>query len=175
MLKNLYLIVGRSGVGKTTITEALRDRYGYQPVCSYTDRPKRTETEDNHIFVTPEEFDTLGEMLAYTEFNGHRYGATQELVDQSDLYVIDPDGLCYMLEKYKSPRKVYTIGLNAPKHILEARMLARGDSLDAVKARLSHDDEKFQNLRLICDTVIPNIDFAETVQAVAEYINRHER
>ena len=41
----LFLIVGASGSGKTTIANTLEERYGYKQIQSYTTRPKRYETE----------------------------------------------------------------------------------------------------------------------------------
>ena len=42
MYKNLYLIVGASGSGKTTVANALEEKYGYKQLQSYTTRPMRT-------------------------------------------------------------------------------------------------------------------------------------
>lgn len=51
-LKNIYLFVGRSGSGKTTITDALWKRFGWKPLWSYTDRPRRTPDKQYHEFLT---------------------------------------------------------------------------------------------------------------------------
>lgn len=174
MLKNLYCIVGRSGSGKTTIVEELQRRYGYIPLASYTDRPKRSENETGHVFVTPEEFDALGEMLAYTKFNGHQYGATQALVDQSDLYVIDPKGIFFMREKYKSERPIKVIGINVPSKELERRMLSRGDTPDMVKVRMENDDIMFGMMDDVCDVIVRNDNMEDTVDFVHDLILRYE-
>ena len=62
----IYLIVGRSGSGKTTIAEELERKYGLKSIQSYTTRPKRSDNETGHIFVSDEEFDKLTDMVAYT-------------------------------------------------------------------------------------------------------------
>ena len=80
-MRNIYLFVGPSGVGKTTIVEKLSRDYGFSVVSSYTDRPMRYDGETGHVFLTKEEFDALPELCAYTEFNGHRYGVTSDMVD----------------------------------------------------------------------------------------------
>ena len=57
--KYIVLIVGESGSGKSTICDELTKRYGLKQVESYTTRPRRSEDEDGHTFVSDEEFDKL--------------------------------------------------------------------------------------------------------------------
>ena len=87
-----YLIVGRTGVGKDYLTELLRKR-GMSVVKSYATRPKRFETEDSHIFITPEEAANITDKVATTTINGYEYFATASQVDATDIYIIDPKGL----------------------------------------------------------------------------------
>ena len=56
-MKNIFLIMGASGSGKTTITEQLEQRYGLTSIQSYTTRAARYVGEKGHIFVSDEEFD----------------------------------------------------------------------------------------------------------------------
>ena len=78
----IVLLVGPSGSGKTAIANYLHDTYGWNTVQSYTTRPPRYDGEEGHTFVTDEEFDKLTDMIAYTEFDGHRYCATADQIDQ---------------------------------------------------------------------------------------------
>ena len=174
MLKNLYCIVGHSGSGKTTIVEALQRRFGYVPLSSYTDRPQRYEGETGHIFVSTEDFYQLKNMLAYTVFNGYQYGATQDLVDHSDLYVIDPPGIQFMKEKYNSDRPSRVIGISASQDTLVARMRARGDSDAAIYSRLENDELMFDGMDDICDVIIRNDNLDETLETVQSVINHYE-
>lgn len=61
MKGNKFLItIGPSGVGKTTIVTALRDKQLLEVVPSWTTRPPRPGEDDNsaeHIFISEEEFD----------------------------------------------------------------------------------------------------------------------
>lgn len=173
-LKNLYLIVGRSGSGKTTIVNELCRRYGYVPLSSYTTRPKRSENEEGHEFISKEQFDALKGMLAYTKFNGFEYCATQEQTDHSDLYVIDPKGILFMLEKYHSDRPVKVIGIHVPTRELEQRMLARGDTPDMVKIRMENDEIMFGAMDDICDVIVRNDDLEKAVEFIHDLILRFE-
>lgn len=97
-MKRIMCLVGESGSGKSTIAEAL-ERSGFKQVQSYTTRPKRSENEQGHIFVTQEDFDALrGDLVAYTRFGDYEYGATRQQVEECDIYVIDPLGVMYLSE-----------------------------------------------------------------------------
>ena len=43
--KPLVIIMGRSGAGKTSVANAMRDAYGWTQIESYTTRPRRSEDE----------------------------------------------------------------------------------------------------------------------------------
>lgn len=168
-MKNIYCIVGPSGCGKTTITEALEKQYGYKTIESYTTRPPRYEGETGHIFVTPEEFKALGKMCAYTKFDGHEYGVTADLVDQNDLYVIDPAGLKFFRNNYTGNKNIKVIGITANISVLIERMKQRGDSDEKIIKRLVNDAEAFKDLNNIADVVWGSDD--RTIEALCNGIH----
>lgn len=142
MNKPLFLIVGRSGSGKTTIVEFLEKYKGLKSVQSYTTRPKRSENEYGHIFISDATFDTLENIMGYAEYSGHRYCATKEQLDEADLYVVDPTGVEALLQKYETNRQIYIIYLNTSVPKLIDNMITRGDSSKKIVDRL-HDDFEY--------------------------------
>jgi guanylate kinase len=62
MRKPLFLLVGRSASGKSTVANMLEEQHGYKQVSSYTTRPPRYEGEVGHIFVNENEFKNLSEL-----------------------------------------------------------------------------------------------------------------
>ena len=140
MTKPLYLLIGRSASGKTTIANILEEKYGYKSVSSYTTRPQRYDGEVGHTFVDDATFDQLGELAGFVEYNGYRYGTTMQQVDDADIYVIDPVGAEYLLDKY-TDRQICIIYFDASVPTRIHRMKNRGDSDNAIINRLLQDEE----------------------------------
>lgn len=126
-MKNIYLIVGASGSGKTTITEKLEELYSLKSIQSYTTRPPRYDGETGHTFVSNEEFDELTDYVAYTEFAGNRYCATSEQVENNDLYVIDPNGVKFFMKSYTGKKTPKIIYINSDLNVRYERMVKRAE------------------------------------------------
>ena len=124
----IFLIVGCSGSGKTTITEQLEQKYGLKSIQSYTTRKPRYDGETGHIFISDEEFDKLTDMVAYTEFAGNRYCATAEQVENNDLYIIDPKGVDFFMKAYKGSKTPKIIFISSNLTTRYERMVGRAET-----------------------------------------------
>lgn len=142
MNDTLYLFIGKSSSGKTTVANFLEKKHGFKQVNSYTTRKPRYEGEIGHIFVDDITFDNLGELVAYTEYNGHRYGTTAAQLDQCNIYVVDIPGLETLLEKYKTDRKIVILYFSTNVCTRINRMIDRGDSDMAIISRLLQDEKE---------------------------------
>jgi guanylate kinase len=84
----LLVLSGPSGVGKSSVVQALRDRDPKLWLSvSVTTRPARPGEKDgvDYVFVDDERFDDLianGAFLEHAEFAGNRYGTPQAPVDR---------------------------------------------------------------------------------------------
>lgn len=161
----IVLLVGRSGSGKTAIANYLKDTYGWKAVDSYTTRPKRVPWETGHTFVSDDEFDTLTDMVAYTEFDGHRYCATAEQVDNADIYIVDLAGVKTMKGSYHGDSVLLPVYVDVSPALCMYRMRKRGDSFDAAWQRRWNDDAAFAGAK---DYLNANFD------AVLSVKNRHD-
>lgn len=173
--KNLYLLVGPSGSGKSSIAELLTQS-GYRQMRSYTTRPPRFEGEDGYRFISEDEFSALEDkIITGTKYHGYHYGATAELMDEADIYILEPSGAYAVLEKYSKRRPVIVIGITAPLKVLEQRLYARGDTPDAIKSRLEGDCTLFGCMTEFCDVVVRNAgELADTKNTVEAIIRHYE-
>jgi guanylate kinase len=146
-MDKFLLLVGKSGSGKDTIAKILADKYGLRQLKSYTTRPRRFTTENTHTFVSelPAETDIV-KRIAYTEFNGYEYCATNAQVENSDIYVIDPDGVLYFMEHYCGSKKPVVVYVDIPWRKRFTRMIGRKDGVFEAAKRIVHDHFKFKSL-----------------------------
>ena len=138
----LFLFVGQSASGKTTIANMMSEKYGYKQVESYTTRPQRYDGERGHIFVSTDEFKNLGDLAAYTFYNNHHYGTTLQQINECDIYVVDIPGVKSLLQNLKNDtRPVCIFYFDASVYNRILRMQTRGDSNDMIIDRLLQDEK----------------------------------
>ena len=153
MGNNIFLLIGESGSGKTTIANFLETK-GYKVLNSYTTRPKRTQNEKGHIFVKESNMPSQEEMVAYTYYNGNHYWATKDQIDENDIYVIDKRGIDTLKQKYNGTKKVVVIKIKTSIFKRFVYMIKRGDSfLNALK-RILVDIKEFK--KIDADVVFTN-------------------
>lgn len=141
MNKPLFLFVGKSASGKTTIANMLEEKYFFNQVQSYTTRSPRYDGETGHIFLTEDEFNKLEDIVSYTLYNGNQYGTTASLLDKNDIFVVDVPGVESLLQKYKTNRPICIIYFDATVATRIRRMINRNDSDIAIISRLLQDEE----------------------------------
>lgn len=192
MDKPLFLFVGKSASGKTTIAKLLEEKHGCKQVESYTTRPPRYDGEAGHTFISEEEFDHLGELAAFTEYNGYRYGTTFEQLDQCNIYVIDVPGVETLLPKLKNHnRMVCMIYFDAAVSVRIERMIDRGASDMEIVSRLHNDDTTFDWYRALdrlewhhkhiehqdieLHTIDANENIEDVLKQILYYINQYQK
>ena len=143
-INEIYLFVGRSGSGKSTVADLLREK-GWKILESFTTRKPRFEGETGHIFVTKELFDALENKCAYTYFDGNEYCAISAQVDLADIYIIDPDGIDYFKRHYVGDKVPYIVYFEVSKRVAAERMAVRGDDGEKITARLANDEVFFKD------------------------------
>lgn len=180
MSKYIYLLVGASGSGKTTVVEILQQKYGWKSIDSYTTRPPRYEGERGHIFVNKALFDELTDRVGYTKFDGNEYCATADQVENSDIYIIDPDGIDYFVHNYQGNKTPIVFCLQVTDGDAMFHMSMRGDNYDAVLQRHMHDKEAFANLEkrlqfMSMEYMTCHSDEINTPEVIAQIIYENRR
>ena len=188
MNKPLFLFVGRSASGKTTVANELTKKYGYVQVESYTTRTPRFENEPGHIFISNDEFKNLDEIVAYTFYNNNHYGTTAVQLNQCEIYVVDVPGVETLLEKYQTYRPIVIIYFDTTVYTRIKRMLDRHDSDIAIISRLMQDEKddwykqldslvwKYSNIigrNVELYSINANNDLNHVVDLVLYYMKRH--
>jgi guanylate kinase len=175
-VKNLILVIGRSGAGKDTLVRYAQGEFGAKSIPSYTDRPIRpTETDGvEHTFLTKEQFDDLltkEHVFAYTQIGetGYRYCTTLEMLkgiaSDTVFYVIDPAGYDFC-EKYRDEFNMKVIYVCASSVLRESRANSRnGDSTSWLK-RCADEDTEFTDFekRMPWDALVENDGDVEEAQ-----------
>lgn len=172
--KVIYLIVGKSGCGKTFIVNKLikenvfKDlpvKYNpFQEVKSATTRAPRFEGESGHRFVDIETYEKEKEdMLAYTFFGGNHYYTTPEDLTDALFYIIDPKGV----EFFKSSKHadkyhpiVVWIKVDPLKRIV--RLIKRDGFSKGIK-RWFTDFKEFKNWKRIQPDIIAPSPIADSI------------
>lgn len=116
--------------------------------------------------------------MAFTQFNGYRYCATQEQVDKADTYIIDPAGIEDFYQKYNGEKTVVCIELLASWRARYKRMRSRGDSILKTISRLLHDRKAFEDVSALSWVDTEDIDIEHVVRrimALIEILGRFDK
>nr|DAQ75022.1 MAG TPA: Guanylate kinase [Caudoviricetes sp.] len=152
--KTIFCIVGESGSGKDTLVDyTLKEfKIPLKTVISYTDREKReTETYGiEHHFVSP---DTMTELLrnreiaVYTEIGDVRYCTLLSDLEESDIYIINPNGLNSLKNKYGNRFNFVTVYIDCPYTERRNRSENRSDFNSSFEKRALVESEQFSEFR----------------------------
>ena len=166
----LVVLSGPSGVGKTTVTQALVEQgwSGYIVVTATTRRPREGEMDGVHYhFCTHQQFQQMiqtGQLLEHAEVHGNQYGVPstpvrEQLAANRDVILtIDPQGAYTIRQRTKGAVFIFL----APESIsdLTSRLDMRGqDSPEQRALRLINAEREMAQL--------PSYDYV--------IINRRER
>jgi guanylate kinase len=176
----LILVVGKTSSGKTSLIKKVCERTGLKQLISQTTRPRRSDTDNDHYFVTEEDYARAklnGDIVAETEIAGYHYYATKGQLYEADFYTIDPAGLEVLLSMNLPNIRFVIVYISCPDDIREDRAInRRGDDKRTYRTRSFSENTQFR--RFIADEKwdygIKNIDFAKSY-AMLKWITAIEK
>ena len=156
--KTIFCILGESGSGKDTLVEyTLKEfKLDLKPVLSYTDRPIRQGEQNGkeHVFLSKEEMTEFlnsnkKDIAAYTQIGetGYRYCAMTSVIDRSDIYIIDPNGLKEFKERTGDRYNIVSIYIDCPLKERRKRTEGRSDAASKFEARVAAESDQFAKFR----------------------------
>lgn len=166
------LIVGRTATGKDYLANELKSR-GMILLKSHTTRPKRSDDEDTHTFITNEEYDAIDKstVVAHTEINGNKYFATKDDVLNCDVYIIDVNGLRQISESMPDT-PVIVVYMTANEEERKKRFIKRSGldenkALKEYKERTESENAQFSEFeKILADNELSKIGNNFTVITV---------
>ncbi|MDP4143890.1 MAG: AAA family ATPase [Bacillota bacterium] len=173
-MKKIFLIIGQSGSGKSTICESLEKKYGYKLLRSYTTRKPRYEGEEGHIFITKEKYEldkSAGRVIAHVYYDNNHYYTTRDILKQSDLYIVEKAGVEY-LKKEINDIKFIVILITAEEKLRIHRMKNRGNNDEEIASRIQRDKNLFKDISY--NYIIENIDLTRSIRTIKDIISMEE-
>lgn len=153
----LFLLVGPSGTGKTSILEELVKRDLLVAAVSHSTRPMRLGEEQGkpYFFVKLTEFEALDEAGVFVEqvvYNGNRYGFSaaeiETALDKGNVGLIVEGHGAEQLNRLFPGRTRIIFMMPPPIHELRRRMADRGNTPEEVEERLQLMIGEMRYLRL---------------------------
>ena len=174
----VILVVGKTGSGKSSLIKKLCERTRAKELCSYTTRPKRSETDTDHTFVTVNEYFRAkenGEVAIDTEIAGNYYYATIEQLYEADIYTINPKAHEKLLAMNLPDIRFVTVYISCPDAIREQRIIKRGDDKHKYRTRDFSERQEFRKFVTDekWDYAINNLDFPKSC-SVLKWITQVE-
>ncbi|HSJ28700.1 MAG TPA: guanylate kinase [Acidimicrobiia bacterium] len=174
------VVSGPSGVGKSTVLDALRSdvEFGFS-ISATTRDPRPSEVDGVHYhFVNRDRFLEMidgGELVEWAEYGGHLYGTPVESVRraraESGIVVLDIE-----LEGAKQVRAAFPDAVLVwiePTSFeeLERRLRSRGDTEEeAILRRLSRARRDMDLAESVFDHILVNDDVVETASRLREIV-----
>ena len=174
------MVSGPSGVGKSSVIDAVLEQTGAWFSVSATTRSPRTGEIDgeDYRFVDQDTFSDLvrsGGMLEWAEYGGYRYGTPRapviDLLDQGIHVVLDieNDGAHQVKRAY--PSAVLTFLMPPSRLELERRLRSRGDTSDEdIERRLAVADEQILDAGAHYDHLVENDDLETAIYQVVSIL-----
>lgn len=150
-----YVIVGRSGSGKTELASRLQSK-GLRLLKTYTTRkPRSDEDAKKYNFIHESEVENFDDRILETNFFGATYFTRKQDVLTADVMILEPDGFMEILGMFPDIQFCLLYIKAEKSEIADARAIARADDKNAEEAaiqkRRAGEDDRFGPLEAMIE------------------------
>jgi guanylate kinase len=173
-------VSGPSGVGKSSVIDAVLEQSGASFSVSATTRASRPGEVDgeDYQFVDQDTFTELvrsGGMLEWAEYGGYRYGTPRarvlDMLDQGIHVVLDIENDGAHQVKQAFPSAVLVFLMPPSRQELERRLRNRGDTSEHdIERRLAVADEQIFDAREHYDHLVVNDELETAIYQVVSIL-----
>jgi guanylate kinase len=180
MSGHIYVLIGPSGAGKTTLATAMGAQGLAERVVTWTTRPPRPDERPNvdYVFVSPEEFQRAFDqgLLAereqiYQTWYGTPVSALKDAIAQGKTVVLSMGlgGAQRVRELW--PQHVTLVAVLPPDlPTLYQRLQARGTDAQELARRWPHVEQETQKAQTLADHIIVNAVLNTAVGQLARIV-----
>ena len=183
----LFVILGKSCSGKTTILNEVLSKLEIPVLMSYTTRPPRNGEIDGkeYKFVDMHTFDTDYKNEDILEYDVFRIDSIRQswvyytkksdllLPQTSQIKVVSPTGLAQLMSNKELKNNIVSIYIESSDKLRQKRYLTRAISPDNMNDRFERDERNFQHL--FTDYIIINNENTSINEASNQLINIIEK
>ena len=156
----LFVILGKSCSGKTTILNEVLNKLEIPVLMSYTTRPPRANEVDgkDYNFVDIHTFDEDYKNEDILEYDVFRIDSIRQtwvyytkksdlLLDKiSQIKIVSPTGLAQLMSNKELRNNIVSIYIDSPDKLRQKRYLTRCISPDNMNDRFKRDEKAFEHL-----------------------------
>ena len=156
----LFVILGKSCSGKTTILNEVLSKLEIPVLMSYTTRPPRNGEIDGkeYKFVDMHTFDEDYKNEDILEYDCYRIDSLKQtwvyytkksdlLLDKiSQIKIVSPTGLAQLMSNKELRNNIVSIYIDSPDKLRQKRYLTRCISPDNMNDRFKRDEKAFEHL-----------------------------
>lgn len=183
----LFVILGKSASGKSTILREVLSKLDIPVLVSNTTRPKRSNEIDGqeYNFVDMHTFDEDYKNEDVLEYDCYRIDSLKQtwvyyskksdllLPTTSQIKIVSPTGLAQLMSHKELRDNIVSIYIESPDRLRQKRYLTRAISPDSMNDRFSRDEKNFQHL--FTDYIIINDENMSIHEASNQLIDIIER
>ena len=156
----LFVLVGKSASGKSTILNEVLNKLEIPVLMSYTTRPPRANEVDgqDYNFVDMSTFDEDYKLENILEYDVYRIDSIKQtwiyytkksdllLPTTSQIKIVSPTGLAQLMSNKELRDNIVSIYIDCPDKLRQKRYLSRCISPDSMNDRFRRDEKTFEHL-----------------------------